>query len=220
MHAMGGNLTAIMANPASMPGAHQLLPSSKTVPARGATERSDAQTMRRFMFAFLASLFSSAADAEAISYSIYSLPLLLGEPKLMAEGKRIYSQNDIHTLKGPASNLVNWEKTLSIANGFEIGASVYREPRTDGFGLWIRKDGGGFSWEWFVRETDHVFRKLQGPGRVKVRFARFDQLQELAEVEFLDDVTMRLNTFWFIPFLDKKTDHLVVRKGSVLWLAP
>jgi hypothetical protein len=176
--------------------------------------------MRTFLFAFAVSLFSAAAAAEAISYAIYSLPLFGGEPKLIAEGQRIYSHRDVEVAKGPASSVFNWQKTLSISNGFDIGASVYRETRTEGFGLWIRKDGRGFSWEWFVRESDDVFRKLQGSGRVKVRFARIGGLEELAEVQFLDDVTMRLNTLWIIPFLDKKTDHLVVRKGSVLWLAP
>jgi hypothetical protein len=177
--------------------------------------------MHRVLFAFLLS-FSTPAAAEAIFYSIYSLPLLGGSPKLVAEGQREYSHKDVHISKGPAPDVVNWTKTLSISNGFEIGASVYRAPRTDGFGLWIKKDNAGFSWEWFIRERDDVFRKLQGSGRLKVRFAQFDSLEELAEVQFLDDVTMRLNTLWFIPFLDldKKTDHLIVRKGSVLWLAP
>jgi len=174
--------------------------------------------MRRLACAVVFWLFSSAAAAETISYSIYSLPLFGAEPKLIAEGQRIYARTEVRTTPGPASNVRNWEKTVSIANGFEIGASVYREPRTDGFGLWIKKNGGGFSWEWFVRETDEVFRKLQGPGRLKVRFTLIEGLQELAEVEFLDDVTMRLNTRWFIPFMNKNTDHLIVRKGSVLWL--
>src|SRR5207253_1816568 len=153
-------------------------------------------------------------------YSIYSLPLFGGEPELIAAGTRSYLPQDVEVSKGPAPDAINWQKTLSISSGFDIGASVYREPRTDGFGLWIRKDGGGFSWEWFVRENDGVFRKLQGSGRVKVRFARLGNLEELAEVQFLDDVTMRLDSLWMIPFWSKKTHHLVVRKGSVLWLAP
>ncbi len=179
--------------------------------------------MRRLLLALSVALLSSLAVAETISYSIYSLPIFRGEPQLKAEGKRVYSHDEIRSAPGPASGVTNWTRTLAIANGFEIGASVYREPKTDGFGLWIRKDGQGFSWEWFTRESDQVFRKLQGPGRLKVRFAHFGQSEELAEVEFLDDVTMRLNTLWFttfIPFLSQETDHLVVRKGSVLWLAP
>lgn len=166
---------------------------------------------------------SSTVVAETISYSIYSLPIFKGEPKLVTEGKRVYSHNEIESLAGPAANEINWTRTLPIANGFVIGASVYREPRTDGFGLWIRKDGEGFSWEWFTRESDQIFRKLQGGGRLKVRFTHFGQKEELAEVEFLDDVTMRLNTrgLWtYLPLLNKKSDHLIVRKGSILWLAP
>lgn len=179
--------------------------------------------MRRSLLALLIALSSSVAVAETISYSIYSLPIFRGEPRLVADGKRGYSHDDIRSAPGPASGTINWTRTLAIANGFTIGASVYREPKTDGFGLWIHKDGQGFSWEWFTRESDQIFRKLQGPGRLKVRFANFGQLEELAEVEFMDDVTMRLNTRWFttfLPFLNQKTDHLIVRKGSVLWLAP
>lgn len=179
--------------------------------------------MCRFILTLLIVLTSSTVVAETISYSIYSLPILKGEPKLVTEGKRVYSHSEIENQAGPAASEINWTRTLAIVNGFEIGASVYREPRTDGFGLWIRKDGEGFSWEWFIRESDQIFRKLQGSGRLKVRFARFGQMEELAEVEFLDDVTMRLDTRGlgtFIPFLSKSSDHLVVRKGSILWLAP
>ena len=179
--------------------------------------------MYRSLLALFIALSSSMVFAETISYSIYSLPIFRGEPRLVAEGKRVYSHDEIRSTPGPVAGITNWSRTLAIANGVEIGASVYRESKTDGFGLWIHKDGQGFSWEWFTRESDQVFRKLQGPGRLKVRFARIGQLEELAEIEFLDDVTLRVNTLWFttfIPFLNQESDHLVVRKGSVLWLAP
>jgi hypothetical protein len=175
---------------------------------------------RRLLIGMILSAWPLLAAGEEIAYAIFSLPLFFGESRLVAEGTRVYSHSDLSVTPGPAPNVANWTKVLPIANGFDIGASVYREAQIDGFGLWIRKDGGGFSWEWFVRESDGVFRKLQGPGRLRVRVNRIKGQEELAEIEFLDDVTMRLNRYWLIPFLDKKTDHLVVRKGSVLWLAP
>ena len=74
-------------------------------------------------------------------------------------------------------------------------------------------------WEWFERESGDIFRKLQGSGRVKVRFASVGDMQQIAEIHFLDDVTMRLDRFWLIPFTGRASDHVVVRKGSVLWLS-
>jgi len=160
------------------------------------------------------------ACAESLSYAIYSVPLFFGERETIAEGTRNYTHDDIQIETGPAPNAKNWTKTLSIDHGFSIGASVYREPKIDGFGLWMRKNGGGFSWEWFDLEKKDIFRKRQGKGRVKVQFKSIEGEQELASIEFLDDVTFRLDTLWFIPFWHKDTHNLLVRKGSVLWLAP
>lgn len=166
---------------------------------------------------------ASAAPPQSLSYAIYSLPLLYGERQLLAEGMRIYSPADIQVVPGGSRKGNSWKKTLSVTQGFSIGASVYREPKTSGFGLWIHRNGAGFSWEWFVLEEKDVFRKLQGAGRVRVRMNRVGEEEELASVEFLDDVTLRLQeeTWWqMLPFVDKETHHLVVRKGSTLWLAP
>ena len=68
-------------------------------------------------------------------------------------------------------------------------------------------------------QCDGYFRKLQGPGRIKVRFARADGMEAIAEVTFLNDVTMRLDRHFVIPFTADQSDHLVIRKGSVLWLS-
>jgi hypothetical protein len=165
-------------------------------------------------------LMGSSACADEMAYAIYSIPLFGGGAELVAEGRRHYAHDEVKVVSGPAPNLTKWTKTLAIANGFELGASVYREPRVDGFGLWIRKNGEGFSWEWFKRESEDVFRKLQGAGRLKVRFKHTGALEEVAEIEFLSDVTMRLNMLWLIPFLHEDTDQLIVKKGSVLWLSP
>lgn len=175
--------------------------------------------MLRFLAYAVFFLLPLMAIAESFSYAIYSLPLFFGERDTIAEGTRVYSDDDIQVESGPASNVQNWTKTLSVSHGFSIGASVYREPKIDGFGLWMRKNGKGFSWEWFVLEEGNVFRKLQGTGRVKVRLNSVGGEVELASIEFLDDVTFRLDTLWLIPW-DKDTHHLIVKKGGVLQFPP
>lgn len=182
--------------------------------------RPGARVRRQLLIAFVVSAWPLVGAGEEIAYGIYSVPLIFGDAKLVAEGRRVYSHGDVRTSPGPAPKVPNWTKTLTIANGFVLGASVYREAQTEGFGLWIRKDGGGFSWGWFERESNGIVRKLPGSGKLRVRVSRVAGLEEMAEIEFLDDVTMRLDRYWLIPFFDKDTDRLVIRKGSVPWLAP
>lgn len=176
--------------------------------------------MLRIVFWILFALAASRAHAETINYSIYSIPLFGSQRELVSEGKKVYAPSDIKVAKVTAADKEGWQKSLSVAPEFEVGASIYRERQVDGFGMWIHKNGSGFSWEWFVRESPDTFRKLQGNGLLKVRFTRSESFDEVDEIEFLTDVTMRLNTRWFIPFLHKDTDELVVRKGSVLRLTP
>lgn len=176
--------------------------------------------MNRVIIALLLSLSCSLAAAEELSYSFYALPFFGGEPAHVADARTSYAHKDIRVESGPAGDVQNWRKTLALSNGFQIGVSVYREPRIEGFGMWIRKNNGGFSWEWFERDGNDSFRKLQGPGQLRVRFSRSQGLEEIAKIEFLTDVTMRLNTRWLIPFLKGDSDQVLVKKGSVLWLAP
>lgn len=180
-----------------------------------------------FWFAYTAALddgsvpVSSASPGkeESLSYAIYTLPFLSGDPQLSGEGTRRYRHSDVRVTRYPDSELHMMVKTLEIANGYAVEATIYPDERLDGFGLSLKKDGGGFSWEWFDREADDVFRKRQGTGRVKVRYASGSAQEELAEVLFLDDVTMRLNRYWLLPFRHRDSDQVVVKRGSVLWLA-
>ena len=176
--------------------------------------------VHRLVACVLLTVLGSFANAEELSYAIYSLPLFGGKPELVAEARASYSHSEIRVAPGPAPDIPNWTKSLALSNGFQIGTSVYREPRVEGFGMWIHKNDGGFSWEWFNRDGDDSFRKLQGPGQLRVRIKRDQGLEEITRIEFLTDVTMRLNARWFIPFLDGNTDQVLVKKGSVLWLAP
>lgn len=159
------------------------------------------------------------AKEESLSYAIYTLPFLEGDPQLSSEGTRRYRHSDVRVLgDGDSSERVTF-KTIDVAEGYSIQASIFPEERLEGFGLSLQRRGNGFSWEWFDRESGDVFRKRQGSGRVQVRFVAAAGREEPAEVLFLDDVTMRLNRYWLVPFRHRDSDHLVVKRGSVLWLA-
>ncbi|HEV8346844.1 MAG TPA: hypothetical protein VGQ16_09735, partial [Vicinamibacterales bacterium] len=61
-----------------------------------------------------------------------------------------------------------WKKMLPLDFGLSVSAIVYPKEELTGFGLVLAKDDSGFSWEWFNRERDDVFRKLLGGGSVRV----------------------------------------------------
>ena len=169
-----------------------------------------------------------AAHPETITFEIYALPK--GEPpQLLAKGIKTYTSSDIKSTEYPLAGAQYWAKTLQLNEEFYIGGSIYREPKLGGFGLWVKRrpgpfefwSTGGFSWEWFdYRQQNDVYRKLQGTGRVKVTMLRGSGYEEIGSVEFLDDVTMRLNDQPWFTFSLEKTHHVIIRKGSVLRFAP
>ena len=116
-----------------------------------------------------------------------------------------------------------------MANGFSAGLSDFPGGNVTGFGLWLkdrdsywgRVSSGGFSWDWFDLEAGNVYRKLQGPGRVRItRTSPASPAQQIASVEILEDITLRAKVRpWFLFFLDSDTHNLVVKKGSVLRFA-
>jgi hypothetical protein len=137
-----------------------------------------------------------------------------GTRKPLGQSIRQYRKNDIRveTLRNGAKS-----KRLSLDNDLVLAVDVYREPRLEGFGLSVHKEKGapGFSWEWFDREKDDVFRKRQGTGSVRVTFANDAEVQELIAVEFLDDMTLR-----WLDFETGTRLAIVVRKGSVFRVRP
>jgi hypothetical protein len=107
-------------------------------------------------------------------------------------------------------------KTLSLGDGLSISTDVYREPALTGFGLVLVKDASPcFSWEWFDRESGDVFRKLQGGAKVRVGVVHDTDAQELAAVEFLDDVVLDCQ-----DQSNGTVYEVQVRRGSVLRLRP
>ena len=167
----------------------------------------------------VAALTPSLAQAEAIEYEVYELRNN-GERTLLASGVKNYAVTDVHVEERVASAGGRfWSKSILVWDDFSVGASVHRESSLEGFGLWITKGGDGFSWDWFNREGPDTFRKLQGKGLVRVRTVSSASYQELTAVEFLTDVTLRGEFSWW-PFSTADTHHLVVKKGSVLRVAP
>ena len=168
-----------------------------------------------------------AARAESITYELYELSDG-GTRTLLAKGIREYTFRDVAVSEiWPGARLF-WSKEIPITKGFSAGASIYRESDLTGFGLWLKDRGtflgragdGGFSWDWFNRESGLVYRKLQGPGRVRVTLVPSTQFQEIASIEVLEDITLRVKSRPWFFFNNSDTHNLVIAKGSVLRFAP
>jgi hypothetical protein len=167
------------------------------------------------LLALLLCGFTSSASAESINYEIYALHRSGDE--LLAKGTLTYMPRDVQVVERVSSKHGRfWDKSVRVWEDFSIGASVYREQSLCGFGLWIQKGVGGFSWDWFTQESGNTYRKLQGGGRVRVVLAPSKAYEELVAIEFLDNVTLRFRESLFFG----DTHHIVVHKGSVLRLAP
>lgn len=170
----------------------------------------------RYILILFGLLFSSAVFSESLSYSLTQEKLLWWDKEIISEGTVVYDISDIVVEERNGFT----SKYLPVFETFNIGASIFREKEKGGFGLWIDKNGDGFSWEWFTPEEGNVFKKLQESGRVLVNYHSYEGLYEIESIEFLEDVSMRLDTLYFIPFWFKKTHRMLVKKGSVLIFLP
>jgi hypothetical protein len=165
--------------------------------------------------------------AESIVYELYDVSSTANRV-LLAKGVRDYTLKDVLVDEHLFGRERNWSKEIPIVEGFNAGAVIYREKDLTGFALRLKRRGGfmgvlsqgGFSWDWFDRESGLIFRKRQGGGRIKVTLVPSTEFQEIAAVEVLEDVTLRVigRPWWF--FTKDDTHQLVVRKGSVLRFAP
>jgi hypothetical protein len=171
-------------------------------------------------------LFAHPAAAETLTFEIYEL-MTDGGRQLLAKGSKHYELSDIEVQRSLVGE-VFWMKQLPLTDRFGVGASIHHDKELVGFGLWVRQrpkwfefwKDRGFSWDWFNREQPPIYQKLQGPGRVRATIVKGSNFEALTSVEFLDDITLRLNASpWFFFSMDD-THHVVVRKGSVLKLAP
>lgn len=181
--------------------------------------------MKLFIITLLL-LIAPVLHADEIVYEIYAINN--GSKILLDEGVKKYSYKDIKVSEYlTITTAGRWRKSLDITNTFKIGGSIYREKEVTGFGLWMGITSEwyefwineGFSWEWFTKESDGFFVKLQESGRLKVTMEDIDNNEEIKKIEFLSDVTMRLNNSW-IPFSTEKTHIMVVKQGSTLNFEP
>jgi hypothetical protein len=180
-------------------------------------------TLRALSVVLLLLASLHGARGETIGYEIYELQD--GDVrKLVSKGVREYSPEEVEVTEHTLGTAHFWSKELRVNSGFSAGATVQRHRNVEGFGLWLKKTdgwiarlaGGGFSWEWFDNESGTVYRKRQGSGRVRVAFAQTSDSEEIAAVEFLEDVTLRVKAQPFFFFSDRVTHQMVIAKGSVL----
>jgi hypothetical protein len=179
------------------------------------------------LWAFVFLLAPAVALAERIVYELYDVSNPTSH-LLLAKGVKDYETKDLIVDERLIGRAPNWSKEVPIAEGFNAGAVIYREKELTGFALQLKRRGGfmgmlsqgGFSWDWFDRESDLIFRKRQGAGRVRVSLVPSSDFQQIASVDVLEDITLRVNgqPWWF--FGDDDTHHLVVKKGSVFKFAP
>lgn len=171
--------------------------------------------MLRFITLSVLMAASRVCGAASITYVITEYTDST-KPKEIASGTRSYSQSDIQVKQCGSSEESFFSKSLELVAGYRIGASIYREKKIDGFGLWAKRDRRSFSWEWFDRPEGNVFKKLQEGGSVRVTFRDDQGLQALASITFESDVSLRI----IQGNDDDVTYRILIKKGSVLEFPP
>ena len=142
--------------------------------------------------------------------------LHLGGRRLVAQGEKTYEPHRdvlVHPVKG--SKVDARTVSLPLNHGFALSVSVAKTP-LDGFGLFLSRpsDSNGFSWNWFDRQRGQLFAKRQGQGRVQADVQIGFGYEELASIEFLDEVVLR-----YLDDIRKPpgtfSHEIVIGKGSV-----
>jgi len=171
--------------------------------------------MRQVIFLICVVFSVQAAHAATLEYEIFNIQN--GERVLIAKGKKEYSVDDIQIQKRHTRYGVNWRKTLPLEAGFVVGTGNYREKPLKGFGLWIRRNGKGFSWDWFNMVSSGQFKKLQEGGFVTVESQEHPYVDEVGTIRFNTDISLRLNESAEIGNVTKR---VLIKKGSVLQFGP
>ncbi len=167
--------------------------------------------MRFVALIFALLLCSGPGVAETIQYEIYEVT---GTGRhFLAKGTRTYSLADVRVFPYEAENLKFAEKFVELEKGFRIGARILEEKELGGFGLLAGRSDRDFSWEWYSREFGNRYRKLQGGTLVTIAIYGAPFFEELAEVRFSDDTTLRFKSE--VKGRDD-THHIVIKAGSVL----
>jgi hypothetical protein len=156
-------------------------------------------------------------SAESINYEISAISKD-NVKTVLVQGVKEYSVKDIVVEESKKGRETHWSKSLPLEKDFSVGASVYREKKLEGFGLWA-KDGGArsFSWEWFSIEKPGVFNKLQEGGSIEVTYQGGPLVEEIAAISFKTDISLRINNSSEVGGV---THRVLIKKGSVLRFAP
>lgn len=150
------------------------------------------------------------AQAESIDFEVREISRI--GSRTVAKGRRDYSPSDIKVHPYERDGQSISEKLLELQDGFKIGARIFFEKDLSGFGLVAQRNSDDFSWEWFNKASGTRFTKLQGGQSVEVRTQLTPLGEELLEVKFLDDTTLRFKSMG----AREDTHHIVVRAGSIL----
>lgn len=159
---------------------------------------------------------SCVACAGTITYEIVDYTID-AQGRSIAKGVKQQDPKDITVVKTEGRGMVLWSKAVHLDSGFSIGFSDSRDKVLKGFGMWVETKPARFSWDWFNQGQGQVFEKLQEGGSVKVRTSGEPAIQEIAEIEFLTDISLRL----IEPGSGGKVTHRVnIKKGSVFSVLP
>jgi hypothetical protein len=141
----------------------------------------------------------------------------------IAAGSKQYALKDVRIKEvRNRDGSIFWDKSVELASGFSLGIDVSREPTHDGVGLVISNPHYpiGISWNWFQAETDDTYKQVKGDSHIKVQLKQMAAAQEIVAVEFLDDTTLTFTDDMFRHKPGEDSHRLVVKKGSVLRVAP
>ena len=145
-----------------------------------------------------------------------------GGRRVISEGRKTYdAAHDILVESVSGARPDVRKMSLLLSHDFVISVAVSKQVQIDGFGLFISRRGHahGFSWEWFDRAGASLFQRRWCNSRVTVEVQGSLSSEELASVEFLDDVALRyLDDITKPPGMH--THEVLIRQGSVFKLAP
>ena len=160
----------------------------------------------------LAAVFPQFLQAEVVDYEVSEVSRI--GTRVIANGRRDYSPNDVKVYPYERNGQHIAEKLLELEQGFKIGARIFTEKDLTGFGLIAQQSDRDFSWEWFSQEAGTQFKKLQGGQLVEVQTQRSAFGEELVQILFLADTTLRFKPRGEPDF----SHHIVIKAGSVLRL--
>lgn len=166
---------------------------------------------RCLVFATLACAVPSLTRAEVINYEVREITDT--GFRVVAKGRRDYSPSEIKVFPYERNGRHIAEKLLELEQGFKVGARIFSDDGDlKGFGLIAQQSEDDFSWEWFSQRSGSRFKKLLGGQPVEVEVMRLPLGEELVQVRFLEDTTLRFKP----ACAATDTHHIVIRAGSVL----